>query len=53
MHGASHTAPTEEGRQRYSQDFQDIAESIAADHEQLSRQERARDTIAVLYRAYV
>ena len=51
--GWSHPAPDEDWQQGYPQEFQDFTESIAHQHEPLSGGELARDTVAVLYSAYL
>jgi len=51
--GWSHPAPDEDWQHGYPQEFQDFMESIAQDREPLSGTELARDTIAVLYSAYL
>ena len=51
--GWSHPAPDEDWQHGYPQEFQDFVESIGSDREPLSGAELARDTIAVLYSAYV
>src|SRR5579863_4348478 len=51
--GWSHPAPDEDWQHGYPQEFQDFVESITAGREPLSGAELARDTIAVLYSAYL
>lgn len=51
--GWSHPAPDEDWQHGYPQEFQDFAESIASGREPLSGAELARDTVAVLYSAYL
>ena len=51
--GWSHPAPDEDWQHGYPQEFQDFMESIAASRSPLSSGELARDTIAVLYSAYL
>jgi predicted dehydrogenase len=51
--GWSHPAPDEDWQQGYPQEFQDFMESIAHQREPLSGVELARDTVAVLYTAYL
>jgi predicted dehydrogenase len=51
--GWSHPAPDEGWQQGYPQEFQDFMESIAHQREPLSGLELARDTVAVLYSAYL
>jgi len=51
--GWSHPAPDEDWQHGYPQEFQDFIESIAQDREPLCGPELARDTIAVLYSAYL
>ena len=51
--GWSHPAPDEDWQHGYPQEFQDFVESICSDREPLAGGELARDTIAVLYSAYV
>ncbi|HEV2492264.1 MAG TPA: Gfo/Idh/MocA family oxidoreductase [Terriglobia bacterium] len=51
--GWSHPAPDEDWQHGYPQEFQDFVESIAAGREPLSGAELARDTVAVLYSAYL
>ena len=51
--GWSHPAPDEDWQHGYPQEFQDFSESIGFDREPLSGGELARDTIAVLYSAYL
>lgn len=51
--GWSKPAPDEDWQHGYPQEFQDFMSSFAADRAPLSSGELARDTIAVLYSAYV
>jgi predicted dehydrogenase len=51
--GWSHPAPDEDWQHGYPQEFQDFMESIYQNREPLSSAELARDTIAVLYSAYL
>jgi predicted dehydrogenase len=51
--GWSHPAPDEDWQHGYPQEFQDFMESISQNREPLSGAELARDTIAVLYSAYL
>lgn len=51
--GWSQPAPDESWQHGYPQEFQDFMESIAANREPLANAELARDTMAVLYTAYV
>jgi predicted dehydrogenase len=51
--GWSHPAPDEGWQHGYPQEFQDFMESIWYDREPLSGMALARDTIAVLYSAYL
>ena len=51
--GWSHPAPDEDWQHGYPHEFQDFMEAIAANRAPLSGGELARDTIAVLYSAYV
>ena len=51
--GWSHPAPDEDWQQGYPQEFQDFMESIASEREPLAGIELARDTVAVLYSAYL
>jgi predicted dehydrogenase len=51
--GWSRPAPDEDWQHGYPQEFQDFMESIASNREPLSGGELARDTVAVLYSAYV
>ena len=51
--GWSRPAPDEDWQHGYPQEFQDFAESVAAGREPLSGSELARDTVAVLYSAYL
>jgi predicted dehydrogenase len=51
--GWSFPAPDEDWQHGYPREFQDFMESVAADREPLSGAELARDTIAVLYSAYL
>ncbi len=51
--GWSHPAPDEDWQQGYPQEFQNFMESIAHHREPLSGGELARDTVAVLYSAYL
>jgi predicted dehydrogenase len=51
--GWSHPAPDEDWQHGYPQEFQDFMESIARDREPLCGAALGRDTIAVLYSAYV
>ena len=51
--GWSHPAPDEDWQHGYPQEFQDFMESIARHREPLCGAELGRDTIAVLYSAYV
>ena len=51
--GWSHPAPDEDWQHGYPQEFQDFMEAIAQDREPLCGGELGRDTIAVLYSAYL
>jgi predicted dehydrogenase len=51
--GWSNPAPDEDWQHGYPQEFQDFIESISLNREPLSGAELARDTIAVLYSAYL
>ncbi len=51
--GWSHPAPDEDWQHGYPQEFQDFMESIARGREPLCGAELGRDTIAVLYSAYL
>ncbi len=51
--GWSHPAPDEDWQHGYPREFQDFMESIHALREPLSGAELARDTVAVLYSAYL
>ncbi len=51
--GWSNPAPDEDWQHGYPQEFQDFMTSFAANRSPLSSGELARDTIAVLYSAYV
>jgi len=51
--GWSHPAPDEDWQHGYPREFQDFMESIAHGREPLSSGELARDTVAVLYSAYL
>jgi predicted dehydrogenase len=51
--GWSHPAPDEDWQHGYPQEFQEFLECIRDDREPLAGGELARDTIAVLYSAYV
>jgi len=51
--GWSRPAPDEDWQHGYPQEFQDFMEAIAASREPLCGAELGRDTIAVLYAAYV
>jgi predicted dehydrogenase len=51
--GWSRPAPDEDWQHGYPQEFQDFMESIAQDREPLCGAELGRDTIAVLYSAYL
>lgn len=51
--GWNHPAPDEDWQHGYPQEFQDFMESIAHDREPLCGAELGRDTIAVLYSAYL
>jgi predicted dehydrogenase len=51
--GWSHPAPDEDWQHGYPREFQDFMESIAHNREPLSGGELARDTVAVLYSAYL
>jgi predicted dehydrogenase len=51
--GWSQPAPDEDWQHGYTQEFQDFMESIAANHPPLCGSQLARDTIAVLYSAYL
>jgi predicted dehydrogenase len=51
--GWSHPAPDEDWQHGYPHEFQDFMESIHFDREPLSGAALARDTIAVLYSAYL
>jgi predicted dehydrogenase len=51
--GWSHPAADEDWQHGYPREFQDFMESIANDRDPLSGAELARDTVAVLYSAYL
>ncbi len=51
--GWSHPAPDEDWQHGYPHEFQDFMESIAANRPPLSGGALARDTVAVLYSAYL
>jgi predicted dehydrogenase len=51
--GWSHPAADEDWHQGYQRELQDFMESFAADREPLACGELARDTIAVIYSAYL
>ena len=51
--GWNHPAPDEDWQHGYPQEFQDFMDSIARGHEPLCGAQLGRDTIAVLYGAYV
>ncbi|HEV2234504.1 MAG TPA: Gfo/Idh/MocA family oxidoreductase [Terriglobia bacterium] len=51
--GWSNPAPDEDWQHGYPREFQDFMESVYLDREPLSGGELARDTIAVLYSAYL
>lgn len=51
--GWSRPAPDEDWQHGYTHEFQDFMESIAANRDPLSGGELARDTVAVLYSAYL
>jgi predicted dehydrogenase len=51
--GWSNPAPDEDWQHGYPQEFQDFMECVAFNREPLSGAELARDTIAVLYSAYL
>jgi predicted dehydrogenase len=51
--GWSHPAPDEDWQHGYPQEFQDFAESLRDNREPLANGILARDTIAVLYSAYL
>jgi predicted dehydrogenase len=51
--GWSHPAPDEPWQHGYPQEFQDFMESLSSDREPRSGGALARDTVAVLYSAYV
>ena len=51
--GWSHPAPEEDWQHGYPQEFQDFMEAIAHGREPLSGADLARDTVAVLYSAYL
>lgn len=51
--GWSRPAPDEDWQHGYPQEFQDFAESLYDNREPLSGAELARDTVAVLYAAYL
>ncbi len=51
--GWSHPAPDEDWQHGYPQEFQDFMEAIAQDREPACGGELGRDTIAVLYTAYL
>lgn len=51
--GWSHPAPDEDWQHGYPREFQDFMEAIASGREPLSGGDLGRDTIAVLYSAYV
>ena len=51
--GWSHPAPDEDWQHGYQHEFQDFVQCFALDREPSSGGDLARDTIAVLYSAYV
>lgn len=51
--GWSRPAPDEDWQHGYPQEFQDFMEAVGSPREPLSGAELARDTVAVLYSAYV
>lgn len=51
--GWSHPAPDEDWQHGYPQEFQDFMEAVATGREPLSGAALARDTVAVLYSAYL
>jgi len=51
--GWSHPAPDEDWQHGYQHEFEDFAQCLALDREPLCGGELARDTIAVLYSAYL
>ena len=51
--GVEPSRTDEDWQQGYPQEFQDFVESIAQQREPLSGVELARDTVAVLYSAYL
>jgi predicted dehydrogenase len=51
--GWSHPAPDEDWQHGYPQEFQDFMEAVATGREPLCGAELGRDTIAVLYSAYL
>jgi predicted dehydrogenase len=51
--GWSRPAPDEDWQHGYPREFQDFAEAIALDREPLAGGELGRDTVAVLYSAYL
>jgi len=51
--GWSHPAPDEDWQHGYPQEFEDFAQSLALQRDPLCGGELARDTIAVLYSAYL
>jgi predicted dehydrogenase len=51
--GWSHPAPDEDWQHGYLHEFEDFAQCLALNREPLSGGDLARDTIAVLYSAYV
>jgi predicted dehydrogenase len=51
--GWSRPAPDEDWQHGYPREFQDFMEALAADREPISGGELARDTIVVLYSAYL
>ena len=51
--GWSHPAPDEDWQHGYPQEFQDFTEAVAMDREPLCGAQLGRDTIAVLYSAYL
>jgi predicted dehydrogenase len=51
--GWNHPAPDEDWQHGYPREFQDFMECVAVDREPLAGGELARDTVAVLYSAYL
>lgn len=51
--GWSHPAPDEDWQHGYAREFQDFMEAIATDREPLASGDLGRDTVSVLYSAYL